>query len=80
MGFHPDKASGRRLRGGRGPLLRALALVAAGITLAGAIAATAAAGGLSPNPANDERLVDKPIEDERYDDADGCRKRCAERA
>lgn len=26
MGFHPDKASGSGLRGGRGPLLRALAL------------------------------------------------------
>ncbi len=74
MGFHPDKASGRRLRGGRGPLSRALALVAAGITLAGAIAATATAGGLSTNPANDERLVGKPIEESRYDDADGCRK------
>lgn len=34
----------------------------------------ATAGGLVPNPANHRTLVDKPIEDFRYDSADGCRK------
>ena len=74
MGLHPDNASGSGLRGGRGPLLRALAFGAASAGMACAIAATAAAGGLSPNPANDERLVGKPIEESRYDEAKRCRK------
>ena len=34
---------------------------------------SALAGGLSPNPANDPRLVDKPIEDFRYDEATRCK-------
>jgi hypothetical protein len=34
---------------------------------------TALAGGLSPNPANDPRLLNKPIEDFRYDEAERCR-------
>lgn len=32
----------------------------------------AASAGLLPNPANDPRLVDEPIEDYRYDHADRC--------
>jgi hypothetical protein len=44
---------------------------------AGALAAPtlASGGGLVPNPANDQRLLNKPIDDEHYDDADGCRDR-----
>ena len=38
-----------------------------------AVALPAAAGGLKPNPANDPRLLKKPIEDERYDRATKCR-------
>jgi hypothetical protein len=37
------------------------------------VAATAVAGGLRPNPANDPRLLDKPIEPFRYDHATRCR-------
>jgi hypothetical protein len=42
-----------------------------------ALAAPALAngGGLVPNPANDQQLLNKPIDDEHYDDADGCRDR-----
>lgn len=40
-----------------------------------ALSASAAAGGLSPNPANDPRLVDRPIEGFRYDDGERCRDR-----
>ena len=35
--------------------------------------AVALGGGLSPNPANDPRLLNKPIEDFRYDEATRCR-------
>jgi hypothetical protein len=38
------------------------------------VAAPAAAGGLRPNPAHDKHLLAKPIDDERYDHADGCRR------
>jgi hypothetical protein len=48
-----------------------LALAAACVA---ALCATAVAGGLSPNPANHRTLVDKPIEDPRYDDANGCKR------
>jgi hypothetical protein len=41
------------------------------------LTASAVAGGLSPNPANDPRLVDKPIEGFRYDHAKRCRDRPA---
>jgi hypothetical protein len=37
------------------------------------LGATASAGGLVPNPANHRSIVDKPIEDFRYDRADACR-------
>lgn len=37
------------------------------------VVASAAAGSLDPNPANDKRLVNKPIESFRYDNADHCR-------
>ena len=42
-----------------------------------ALIATAAAlaGGLSPNPANDPRLLGKPIEDFRYDEGRRCKSR-----
>ena len=46
-------------------------LVAAAVALFACVAAIA--GGLSPNPANDPRLLDKPIEDFRYDHAERCR-------
>jgi hypothetical protein len=46
-------------------------LLAAAIALCACVAALA--GGLSPNPANDPRLLDKPIEGFRYDHARGCR-------
>lgn len=74
MELHPDNASGSGPRRGRGALLRALALGAAGITLTAAIGATAAADGLNPNPANHPRLVIEPIEESRYDTAERCRK------
>ncbi len=74
MGFQPDNASGSRLRGGRGSLLRAISLGAASVAIACALAVTASAVGLNPNPANDERLVDKPLDDSRYDQARGCRR------
>jgi hypothetical protein len=38
------------------------------------LASAASAGGLVPNPANHRAIVDKPIEDFRYDRADACRK------
>jgi hypothetical protein len=56
---------------------RTLALVVAGGTaalLVVVVAVPALGAGLVPNPANDRRLVNKPIDDERYDGADGCRK------
>jgi hypothetical protein len=46
-------------------LLAALLAIAAG-------AAVASGAKLVPNPANDPRLVDEPIEDYRYDDAERC--------
>ena len=46
-------------------------LVVAAIALFACVAALA--GGLSPNPANDPRLLNKPIEDFRYDEATRCR-------
>lgn len=50
-------------------------LLATGLTIVGAlaIALPAVAGGLRPNPANDQRLVNKPIDDEGYDTAERCR-------
>jgi hypothetical protein len=71
MGFHPDNVSGSRPRRGRGALLGILFSAA---VAAGALAASAAGDGLVPNPANHKRLVDKPIEASRYDDARHCRK------
>jgi hypothetical protein len=66
MGTRPDEVSGSRPRGGRGRLLRTLTLTA---LCAGCVAASATADGLVPNPANHRSLIDKPIEDSRYDDA-----------
>ena len=71
MGPRPDSPSGDGTRGGRGPLLRMLAIAA---LCAGILAAPATGDGLRPNPANGARLVNKPIDDERYDAADDCRK------
>ena len=45
----------------------------AGTALLALTATAALAGGLSPNPANDPRLLGKPIEGFRYDHADHCR-------
>jgi hypothetical protein len=56
---------------------RTLASVVAGgaaALLVAVIAVPALGDGLVPNPANDRRLVNKPIDDETYDGADGCRK------
>jgi hypothetical protein len=56
---------------------RTLALVVGGGTaalLVVVVAVPALGAGLVPNPANDRRLVNKPIDDESYDGADGCRK------
>jgi hypothetical protein len=72
MGNHPGIRPGDGPRRGRGPLLRLLGL---GLVGACALAAPALAGGLYPNPANDPKLIDKPIDVEHYDDADGCRDR-----
>ena len=49
----------------------------AGAAACSAFAATALApaSSLVPNPANDHRLVDKPIEDSRYDQATHCRQK-----
>ncbi len=46
-------------------------LVVALLALTASVAALA--GGLKPNPANDPRLLDQPIEDFRYDHANRCR-------
>ena len=70
MGQLPDTASGRRARWGRG---RLLGLLAIGVATAGGVAATAVAGGLASNPANHRSLIDKPIENFRYDEARRCR-------
>ncbi len=70
MGPHPDKASGSGRRGGRGLLPRITILAALGLAT---LVAEAAAEGLLPNPANHRKLVNKPIEDPRYDDARKCR-------
>jgi hypothetical protein len=51
----------------------AVAGVAAALVVA-VVAVPALGDGLVPNPANDRRLVNKPIDDESYDGADGCRK------
>jgi hypothetical protein len=68
------RLSGRRAReGGALPHLLAIGLIAA--LSAGALAVPAIGGGLRPNPANDERLLNKPIDDEHYDGADGRRHR-----
>ena len=48
-----------------------LALSAAALVV---VLGGSALAGLRPNPANDPRLIDQPIEDERYDYAKGCRK------
>ena len=66
MGPRPDSPSGDGTRGGRGPLLRMLAIAA---LCAGVLAAPAIGDGLRPNPANGARLLNKPIDDERYDPA-----------
>jgi hypothetical protein len=52
------------------------AVVVGGATalVAVTLVSVAAGGGLSPNPANDRRLLREPIDVERYDRADGCRK------
>jgi hypothetical protein len=50
------------------------ALAGLALALLALIACAAAlASGLSPNPANDPRLLDRPIENFRYDHARGCR-------
>jgi hypothetical protein len=72
VGLHPGNSPGEQPCRGRGPILRLLCLGAFG---AGLLAVPSAlGGGLAPNPANDHRLLSKPIDDERYDSADGCRK------
>jgi hypothetical protein len=56
---------------------RTLASVVAGgaaALIVAVVAVPALGGGLVPNPANDRRLINKPIDDEIYDGADGCRK------
>jgi hypothetical protein len=61
--------------GGNGPRRRRV-LVACALALAIVSAcALPATAGLVPNPANDASLVDEPIEDYEYDDADHCVKR-----
>jgi hypothetical protein len=70
MGNHPDNPSGDRTRGGREPLLRLLAIAA---LCAGVLAAPAIGHGLRPNPANSNRLLNAPIDDETYDPAEKCR-------
>jgi hypothetical protein len=52
-------------------------LIAALVAVAGVlvVALPALAGGLRPNPANDKRLINKPIEGEQYDRATKCRDR-----
>ena len=56
------------MRAGRG---RVSAMLAIACGCAAALAATATAG-LVPNPANHPRLVDRPIEGDRYDEARRC--------
>ena len=73
MGPRPDNSSGSRTRGGRGPLLRLLAIAA---LCAGVLAAPAVADGLRPNPANSNRLLNEPIDDERYDPGRSAATRC----
>lgn len=46
----------------------AVALLASGLLAAAAVA------GIGPNPANDRRLIDRPLEDYRYDSASHCEK------
>jgi hypothetical protein len=54
------------------PLGRAFPLAAV-LVAASVLAAVAFAGGLGSNPANDPRLLDKPIDDFSYDPARRCR-------
>ncbi len=76
MGLDPGKVPVDGPRRGRGPIRRMVVIGSIAALCAGAIAASAiAGGGLRPNPANDSRLVNKPIDDEHYDSADGCRDR-----
>src|SRR5215218_7873398 len=68
MGLRQESQTGRRRA--RGRLLLGGASAAVAVL---AIAIPAAAGGLLPNPANDGRLINKPIDDEQYDSATKCR-------
>ena len=43
------------------------------IAIAGALTASALGRGVLPNPANDPRLIDRPMDEARYDFAKGCR-------
>ena len=70
MGLHPDNKSGGGQRRGRWLIPCILGALAA---LCVALPAGAGADGLVPNPANHHKLVDKPIEESRYDDARKCR-------
>jgi hypothetical protein len=70
MGPHPDTSSGGRPCGGRGPLLRLLAIAALCL---GVVVPAAFAHGLRPNPANSHRLLSTPIDDETYDRGENCR-------
>lgn len=70
MAPHPDNSSGERTRGGRGALLRLLRIAA---LCTGILVAPAIGDGLVPNPANGHRLLDRPIDDERYDPGRKCR-------
>lgn len=70
MATGPDNLSGERTRGGRGSLVRVLQIAAMCI---GIYAAPAIGDGLRPNPANGGRLLDRPIDDERYDPGRKCR-------
>jgi hypothetical protein len=70
MGPIPDNPSGDGQRGGRG-LIPCILVAAAASAVA--LPASAGAGGLVPNPANHRKLIDKPIEESRYDQARKCR-------
>ncbi len=73
MGPRPDNVSGSRPPRGRGRLLRTLTVAALCAAVLAALATVAAGSGLVPNPANHPKLLGKPIEASRYDEARRCR-------
>lgn len=68
MGLNPDTRSGGRQRGGR----RLFPWIVAALGLV-ALPAASSAGGLVPNPANHRKLISKPMDEARYDQARKCR-------